>query len=75
MMDTPNRAQRRAAARATKGRSKPRTQPDTLPGALVGFGIAFDPRLGRDRNWYQNEGDVKRWAENGQPMENAHGPQ
>ena len=40
-----------------------------VPGALVGFGIAFDPRLGRARNWYQNAGDVKRWADNDQPVE------
>ena len=66
----------RQSARAKREQRTQQDAPlDALPGALVGFGTAFDPRLGRDRNWYQNEGDVKRWAENGQPMENAHGPQ
>ena len=66
----------RQSARAKREQRTQQDAPlDALPGALVGFGIAFDTSLGRDRNWYQNEGDVKRWAENGQPMENAHGPQ
>ena len=64
-----------AHRQSARAKREQRTQPDALPGALVGFGIAFDPRLGRARNWYQNEGDVKRWAENGQPMEHANGPQ
>ena len=66
----------RQSARAKREQRTQQDAPlDALPGALVGFGIALDTRLGRDRNWYQNEGDVKRWAENGQPMEHAHGPQ
>ena len=66
----------RQSARAKREQRTQQDAPlDALPGALVGFGIAFDPRLGRDRNWYQNEGDVKRWAVNGQPMEHANGPQ
>ncbi len=68
-------AHRQSARAKREQRTQPDAPLDALPGALVGFGIAFDPRLGRARNWYQNEGDVKRWAENGQPMENAHGPQ
>ena len=68
-----------AHRQSARAKREQRTQQDAplyaLPGALVGFGIAFDPRLGRDRNWYQNEGDVKRWAENGQPMEHHNGPQ
>ena len=66
----------RQSARAKREQRTQQDAPlDALPGALVGFGIALDTRLGRDRNWYQNEGDVKRWAENGQPMVNSHGPQ
>lgn len=37
--------------------------------ALSGFGITFDIYQGRARNWYQNVGDVKRWADNDQPVE------
>ena len=37
--------------------------------SLRGFGITFDIYQGRARNWYQNAGDVKRWADNDQPVE------
>ena len=60
----------RQSARAKREQRTQQDAPlDALPGALVGFGIAFDPRLGRARNWYQNAGDVKRWADNDQPVE------
>ena len=36
---------------------------------LAGFGITFDIFTGRARNWYQSAGDVKRWADNGEPVE------
>ena len=36
---------------------------------IIGFGITFDIYQGRARNWYQNAGDVKRWADNGEPVE------
>ena len=32
-------------------------------------GRTFDVYHGRARNWYQNAGDVKRWADNDQPVE------
>ncbi len=32
-------------------------------------GRTFDVYQGRARNWYQNAGDVKRWADNDQPVE------
>ena len=39
-------------------------------------GTTFDVYTCLERDWYQDRGDVKRWAENGQPMEHAaHGPQ
>ena len=52
---------------ARKKREQRETPPD-MP-ALRGFGITFDIYQGRDRNWYQNEGDVKRWADNDEPVE------
>ena len=36
---------------------------------IIGFGITFDIFTGRARNWYQNAGDVKRWADNDEPVE------
>ena len=45
------------------------TPPDMA--APRGFGITFDIYQGRARSWYQNAGDVKRWADNGQPVEDV----
>ena len=42
--------------------------PPDMP-ALSGFGITFDIYHGLARNWYQSAGDVKRWADNGQPVD------
>ena len=63
-----------AYRKAARQKREQRETPPDMP-ALTGFGITFDIYQGRDRNWYQNEGDVKRWAENGQPMEHHNGPQ
>ena len=32
-------------------------------------GITFDVYTGLERDWYQDRGDVKRWADNDQPVE------
>ena len=40
--------------------------------AMRGFGITFDIYHGRARNWYQSAGDVKRWADNDEPVEDVH---
>lgn len=45
-----------------------RETPPDMP-ALSGFGITFDIYQGRARNWYQNAGDVKRWADNDEPVD------
>ena len=52
---------------ARKKREQRETPPD-MP-ALRGFCITFDIYQGRASNWYQNAGDVKRWADNDQPVE------
>ena len=48
---------------AAKHKRQQRETPPDMP-ALSGFGITFDIYQGRARNWYQNVGDVKRWADN-----------
>lgn len=35
---------------------------------LRGFGLAFDLLTKTERNWYQDDGDVKRWADNDEPV-------
>ena len=52
---------------ARQKREQRETPPVTQ--ALRGFGITFDIYQGRARNWYQNAGDVKRWADNDEPVE------
>ena len=42
--------------------------PTDMP-SLRGLGITFDIYQGRARNWYQNAGDVRRWADNDEPVE------
>lgn len=32
-------------------------------------GTTFDVYTGLERDWYQDRGDVKRWADNDQPVE------
>ena len=54
----------RQAARAKQERRYYEQEPH-----LDAFGLMFDQRTGRKRNWYQDEGDVKRWAETGMPIE------
>lgn len=39
---------------------------------LLGFGIVYDAATGRMRNWYQNAGGPKRWADNDRPMEECN---
>ena len=63
-----------AYRKAARQKREQRETPPDMP-ALRGFGITFDIYQGRARHWYQNDGDVKRWAENCQPMEHANGPQ
>ena len=36
---------------------------------LIGFGLTFDISSGRVRNWYQDVGGVKRWADDDQPID------
>ena len=55
---------------ARKKREQRETPPD-MP-ALRGFGITFDIYQGRARNWYQDRGDVKRWADNDQAVERVN---
>ena len=55
---------------ARQKRHQRETPPDMT--ALRGFGITFDIYQGRARNWYQNAGDVKRWADNDQPVERVN---
>ena len=59
-------------------RRKPRTMTYTItiqgptreaPTMLAWFGVTFDIFTGRARNWYQSAGDVKRWADNDEPVE------
>ena len=64
-----------AYRQAARQKRQQREPPPDKPAALRGFGITFDIYQGRARNWYQNAGDVKRWAEHGQPMEHHNGPQ
>ena len=35
-------------------------------------GRTFDVYQGRERQWYQNCGDVKRWEDNDQPVERVN---
>ena len=60
----------RRAARAKEALRHTQEHDDTR---LDSFGLMFDPRTGRMRNWYQDEGDVKRWAETGLPVEHLQG--
>ena len=57
-------AYRKAARQKRQQRETP-----TDMSSLRGFGVTFDIYQGRARNWYQNAGDVKRWADNDQPVE------
>ena len=57
-----------AHRKAAQAKRQQRETPPDMP-ALSGFGITFDIYQGRARNWYQNAGDVKRWADNGQPVD------
>ena len=57
-----------AYRQAARQKLQQRETPPDMP-ALRGFGITFDIYQGRARNWYQNAGDVKRWADNDQPVE------
>ena len=50
-----------AHRKAERQKRQQRETPPDMP-ALRGFGITFDIYQGRARNWYQNAGDVKRWA-------------
>lgn len=57
-----------AHRKAARAKREYREVPDDAP-ALRGFGITFDIYHGRARNWYQSAGDVKRWADNDEPVE------
>ncbi|MDO4795556.1 MAG: hypothetical protein Q4A28_06400 [Brachymonas sp.] len=46
-----------------------REQRDAYDVPLIGFGLTFDIAQGRARNWYQDAGGVKRWADNDEPIE------
>ena len=35
-------------------------------------GITFDVYTGLERDWYQDRGDAKRWADNDQPVERVN---
>ena len=54
-----------------KAERQKRQQRETPPDMTAprGFGITFDIYHGRARNWYQNAGDVKRWADNDEQVE------
>ena len=54
---------------AAKHKRQQREQHDSIASTLIGFGITFDIYQGRARNWYQSAGDVKRWADNDEPVE------
>ena len=58
-----------AYRKAARQKRQQREQHDSMAWTLAGFSIAFDPITGRKRNWYQNAGDVKRWADNDEPVE------
>ena len=57
-----------AYRQAARQKRQQRETPPDMP-ALRGFGITFDIYQGRARYWYQNAGDVKRLADNDQPVE------
>ena len=57
-----------AYRKAAQAKRQQRETPPDLP-SLRGFGITFDIYQGRARNWYQNAGDVKLWADNDKPVE------
>ena len=57
-----------AYRKAARQKRQQRETPPDMP-ALRGFGVTFDIFTGRARNWYQSEGDVKRWADNDEPVE------
>ena len=59
-----------ALLKAARAKREYRDVPDDAP-TLAGFGITFDIFTGRARNWYQSAGDVKRWADNDQPVEDV----
>lgn len=59
---------KRTLDKAERQKRQQRETPPDLP-SLRGFGITFDLYQGRARNWYQNAGDVKRWADNDEPVE------
>ena len=60
-----------AYRKAARQKREQRETPPDMP-ALSGFGITFDIYQGRARNWYQNVGDVKRWADNDQAVERVN---
>ncbi|MFV0601852.1 MAG: hypothetical protein ACK5NE_08550 [Brachymonas sp.] len=55
----------REAAKQKRQQREQQTEPE------VGgtYGRTFDVYTGLIRGWYQNHGDVKRWADNDQPVE------
>ena len=57
-----------AHRKAARAKREYREVPDDAP-PLSGFGITFDIFTGRARNWYQSAGDVKRWEDNDEPIE------
>lgn len=48
-----------------------REQRETNDAPLIGFGLTFDIARGCVRNWYQDAGGMKRWADNDEPVEEA----
>lgn len=60
-----------AYRKAARQKLQQRETPPDMP-ALRGFGITFDIYQGREREWYQNCGDVKRREDNDQPVERVN---
>ena len=38
---------------------------------IRGFGFTFNPETGACRNWYVGDDGIKRWLDNGQPVDLA----
>ena len=55
----------REAAKQKRQQREQQTEPE-VSGT---YGRTFDIYQGRERGWYQNHGDVKRWEDNDQPVE------
>ena len=58
-----------AYRKAAREKRQQREQGDMEAYGLRGNGFTFDIPTGLIRAWYQLKGDVKRWADNDEPVE------